>query len=82
MAYERNVKRLLTELGSRDATAAMRAYADGIDARAAELEAPDAQAAREWAGWIRRYVDRTDPLNGRLRLLEAPPVATKNSSRT
>jgi hypothetical protein len=45
VAYERNAKRLLTELDSRDTTAAMRAYADEIDARAAELEAPDAQRA-------------------------------------
>jgi hypothetical protein len=70
VAYERNAKRLLTELDSRDATAAMRAYADEIDARAAELEDPDAQATREWAEWIRQHVDRTDPLNGRLRLVE------------
>jgi hypothetical protein len=36
----------------------MRAYADEIDARAAEMEAPAAQAAREWAGWIRQQADR------------------------
>lgn len=40
MAYERNAERLLAELDSRDAAAAMRAYADEIDARAAALEAP------------------------------------------
>lgn len=49
VAYERNAKRLLTELDSRDAAAAMRAYADEIDARASALEAPAARAAREWA---------------------------------
>jgi hypothetical protein len=39
VAYERNAKRLLAELDSRDAAAAMRVYADEIDTRAAELEA-------------------------------------------
>lgn len=70
VAYERNAKSLLAELDSRDAAAAMRAYADEIDAHAAELEDPDAQAAREWAKWIRQHAKRTDPLNGRLRLAE------------
>ena len=70
VAYERNAKRLLAELDSRDAAAAMRAYADEIDAHAAELEDPDAQAAREWAKWIRQHAERTEPLNGRLRLVE------------
>jgi hypothetical protein len=60
VAYERNAKRLLAELGSRDAAAAMRAYACEIDAHAAELENPDAQAAREWAKWIRQHAERTD----------------------
>jgi hypothetical protein len=36
VAYDRNAKRLLPELDSRDAAAAMRVYADEIDARAAE----------------------------------------------
>jgi hypothetical protein len=53
MAYERNAKRLLAELDSRDATAAMRAYADEIDARASALEAPSR------AGGTR--VGRVDP---------------------
>jgi hypothetical protein len=47
--YERNAERLLAELDSRDAAAAMRTYADEIDAWVAALEAPSAQAAREWA---------------------------------
>jgi hypothetical protein len=38
VGYERNAERLLAELGSRDAAAAMRAYADEIDARAAALK--------------------------------------------
>jgi hypothetical protein len=61
VAYERNATRLLAELDSRDATAAMRAYPDEIDARAAALEVPAAQAARRWAKWIRQHADRTDP---------------------
>jgi hypothetical protein len=70
VAYERNAERLLAELDSRDAAAAMRAYADEIDARAAALEASAAQAARGWAKWIREHAERTDPLNGPLRLEE------------
>jgi hypothetical protein len=68
VAYERNAERLLAELDSRGAAAAMRAYADEIDARAVALETPAAQAAREWAEWIREHAERTDPLNGPLRL--------------
>lgn len=67
-AYERNVERLLSKLESRDAVAAMRTYADEVDARAAELKDPDAQAAREWADWIRQHAECTDPLNGPLRI--------------
>jgi hypothetical protein len=70
VAYERNAERLLAELDSRDAAATMRAYADEIDARVAALEAPAAQAARGWAEWIREHAERTDPLNGPLRLEE------------
>lgn len=46
----------------------MRAYADEIIAHAAGLEESDAQAAREWADWIRQHEENTDPLNGPLRL--------------
>lgn len=70
VAHERNAERLLAELDSRDAAAAMRTYADEIDTRAAALEAPAAQAARGWAEWIREHAERTDPLNGPLRLEE------------
>jgi hypothetical protein len=70
VAYERYAKRLLTELDSRDTAAPMRAYADEIDARALALEAPAARAAREWAEWIRKHAERTDLLNGPLRLEE------------
>jgi hypothetical protein len=60
VGYERNAERLLAELGGRDAAAAMRAYADEIDARAAALKAPAAQAARRWAELIRAHAERTD----------------------
>jgi hypothetical protein len=70
VAYKRNAKRLLAELDSRDAAAAMRAYANEIDARAATLEAQAARAARKWAGWIREHAERTDPLSGPLQLEE------------
>jgi hypothetical protein len=46
VAHERNAERLLAELDSRDAATAVRTYADEIDARAAALEFPAAQAAR------------------------------------
>jgi hypothetical protein len=36
---------------------------------AAGPEASDAQAAREWADWIRQQAERTDPLNGPLRVV-------------
>jgi hypothetical protein len=48
----------------------MRAYADEIDARAVALEASAARAARGWVEWIREHAERTDPLNGPLRLEE------------
>lgn len=66
VAYERNADRLRAELDRREATAAMRAYANEIDTHAAALEAPAKQAAREWAAWIREHAERIDPLNGAL----------------
>lgn len=81
VAYERNAKRLLAELDSRDAAAAMRVYADEIDTRAAELEAPDAQAARGRAEWIRQHAERTDPLNGPLRLEEVTSCSHEELQR-
>jgi hypothetical protein len=48
----------------------MRAYADEITAHAAGLAESDAQAAREWADWIRQHAENTDPLNGPPRLEE------------
>jgi len=69
VAYERNAQRLGDELVRRDAAAAMTAYADEITAHADELDAPGAAAAREWAAWIRLHAERTNPLNGPLRVL-------------
>jgi hypothetical protein len=71
LAYERNTQQLHDELARRGTAAAMTAYADEISAHAAGLEAPDAAAALEWASWIRRHAEATDPLNGPLHVLEA-----------
>lgn len=70
LAYERNAERLRAELDRRDAATAMRAYADQIDTHVAAFEDPAAQAAREWAAWIREHAERTDPLNGALHVDE------------
>jgi hypothetical protein len=45
-------------------------HADEITTHAPQLEAPDEASAREWASWIRQHADRTNPLNGPLRLIE------------
>jgi len=55
----------------------MRAYADEIDARAAALEDPAGWEAHEWAGWIREHAERTDPLNGPLRIEEVTSCCHK-----
>ncbi|WP_254593078.1 hypothetical protein [Prescottella equi] len=70
LAYARNAERLRDELARRQATVSMRAYADEIDAHAASLEARENEAAREWADWIRRHAQHTDPLNGSLQILQ------------
>lgn len=70
VACQRNADRLVADLARRHTAAAMRAYAGEIAAHAAGLEASDAQAAREWADWIRQHAERTDPLNGPLRLVQ------------
>jgi hypothetical protein len=57
VAYQRNADRLVADLARRNTAAAMRAYADEIAAHAAGLEASDAQAAREWADWIRQHAE-------------------------
>ena len=59
----------------------MRVYADEIDTRAAELKAPDAQAARGRAEWIRQHAELTDPLNGPLRLEEVTSCSHEELQR-
>ncbi|MFZ2176773.1 MAG: hypothetical protein WAW17_22575 [Rhodococcus sp. (in: high G+C Gram-positive bacteria)] len=75
LTYERNAERLRDELARRNAAEAMRAYADEIDAHVASLGTSDQQSAQEWAGWIRRHAENTDPINGSLQIIE---VATCN----
>ena len=70
LTYERNGERVRDELSRRDAAAAMREYADEIDNYASELASPDEGAAREWARWIRQHADHTDPIKGRLHVVE------------
>lgn len=70
LTYERNAERLRDELARRDAAAAMREYADEIDARATQLDDEAVAAAREWSGWIRDHAERTDPKNGPLHLVQ------------
>lgn len=48
----------------------MIAYVDEITACAAQLPEPEAAAALEWAGWIRRHAERTSPLNAPLHMVE------------
>jgi hypothetical protein len=67
VGYERNAERLLAELACRDGAAAMRTYADEIDARAAALKAPG-RAGGTRVGQVHEHAERTDPLNGPLRL--------------
>lgn len=47
----------------------MRTYANEVEARAEQLNDADADEARKWSAWVRQHADRTDPLNGSLRLL-------------
>jgi hypothetical protein len=68
-------------LPRRDTAAAMRAYADEIAVHAAELKASDAQAARERADWIRQHAERTDPLNGPLRLVQVTSCSHEELQR-
>lgn len=70
LTQQRNAERLRDELARRDAAAAMREYADEIDAAAARSAGIDAEAAHEWATWIRQHAETTDPLNGPLRIVQ------------
>lgn len=69
LTYQRNAEILSEQLGRRQEATAMRIYADEVDARADQLDDSEAEEARAWAGWIRQHADRTDPINGTLRLL-------------
>ncbi len=70
LTYARNAERLRDELARRETAAAMRTYADEIDAHAASLAISEGKEVQEWARWIRRHADRTDPLNGPLQIVE------------
>jgi hypothetical protein len=81
VAYRRNADRLVADLARRDTAAAMRVYADEIAVHAAELKAPNAQAASEWTDWIRQHAERTDPLNGPLRLVQVTSCSHEELQR-
>lgn len=70
LTQQRNAERLRDELARRDAAAAMRGYADEIDAAAAQSTDLDSEAAHEWANWIRQHAEATDPLNGPLHIMQ------------
>lgn len=67
---QRNAEKLRDELTRRDAAAAMREYADEIDAVTARSADINAEAAHEWANWIRQHAETTDPLNGPLHIVQ------------
>ena len=69
LTYQRNAEQLRDQLEQRRAVAEMRAYADEVEERAKDGDAPESDDALAWASWIREYADRTDPLNGPLRPL-------------
>lgn len=69
VAYDRNAAQLRDQIDRRHAAAAMREYANEIDARSEELAESARTEAIKWSAWIRQHADRTDPLNGALRLL-------------
>jgi hypothetical protein len=53
--------------------ARVRAYADAMEARLGDLvEADQRAAAQAWLEWAREFAERTDPLNGRLRMPDPP----------
>jgi hypothetical protein len=56
-------------------------YADEITTHAAQLEAPDAASAGEWARWICQHAERTNPLNGPLRLIEVTSCSHEELQR-
>lgn len=70
LTQQRNAEKLRDELTRRDAAAAMRKYADEIDAITTQSTDFDSEAAHEWASWIRQHAETTDPLNGPLRIIQ------------
>lgn len=69
LIYERNAEMLRDQLERRQAAAAMRTYADEVNAKADQLDGPASDEAREWSAWIRQHADSTDPIDGSLRPL-------------
>lgn len=69
LTYERNAEMLRDQLKRRQAAAAMRTYADEVNAQADQISGPLRDEAREWSAWIRQHADSTDPINGPLRQL-------------
>lgn len=69
LTYQRNAELLREQLERRHDAAMMRTYANEVEARAEQLNDADADEARKWSAWVRQHADRTDPLNGSLRLL-------------
>lgn len=69
LTYERNAKQLHDQLERRRAATEMRVYAQIIEAQAGQREGPEKEDALQWASWIRRYANRTDPISGPLRPL-------------
>lgn len=70
LTQQRNAEKLRDELTRRDAAAAMREYADEIDAITTQSTDFDSEAAHEWANWIRQHAEATDPLNGPLHIVQ------------
>ncbi len=70
LTQQRNAEKLRDELARRDAAAAMREYANEIDAAAAQSTDLDSEDAHDWANWIRQHAEATDPLNGPLCIVQ------------
>lgn len=69
LTYQRNAEMLVDQLQRRQAVAAMRAYADEIDAQADHLDGSGRDSARDWSSWIRQHADAADPMKGPLKRL-------------
>lgn len=68
LTYERNAEMLRDQLERRHTAAAMRVYADEVGAYADQLDDSVKDEARKWSEWIRKHANKTDPINGPLRL--------------